>query len=124
MPIRARVAGLGTMRQQRTKLMPKVRGSATSVDLPKTTNNGSAPAMSAKSIVFVDSRVDNYQLLIASLTDTHEVYVLDGDANGLEQMAHKAINSANLNIYRPQLQGIGRMLDPNMCRPLKRRDFR
>jgi Ca2+-binding RTX toxin-like protein len=43
--------------------------------------------MSSKSIVFVDSRVANYQSLIDSLTEPYDVFVLDGDKDGLDQMA-------------------------------------
>jgi hypothetical protein len=43
--------------------------------------------MSSKSIVFVDSRVANYQSLIDSLTEPYDVFILDGDKDGLDQMA-------------------------------------
>lgn len=43
--------------------------------------------MSSSSIVFVDSRVSNYQSLFDSLTEPYDVFVLDGDKDGLDQMA-------------------------------------
>jgi len=43
--------------------------------------------MATQSIVFVDSRVSNYQSLIDSLTEPAEVLVLDGESDGLAQMA-------------------------------------
>lgn len=43
--------------------------------------------MSSKSIAFVDSRVANYQSFIDSLTEPFDVFILDGDKDGLDQMA-------------------------------------
>lgn len=43
--------------------------------------------MATQSIVFVDSRVSNYQSLIDSLTELAEVLVLDVESDGLTQMA-------------------------------------
>ena len=40
-----------------------------------------------KSVIFVDSRVTNYQSLIDGLTQPAEVFVLDGESDGLTQMA-------------------------------------
>ena len=42
--------------------------------------------MSSNSIVFIDSRVANYQSLIASLTEPYEVFLLNPDIDGLDQM--------------------------------------
>jgi hypothetical protein len=42
--------------------------------------------MPTKSIVFVDSRVSNYQSLIDSLTEPAQVFVLKADSDGLTQM--------------------------------------
>lgn len=39
------------------------------------------------SIVSIDSRVANYQNLIDNLTDPAEVFILDGESDGLTQMA-------------------------------------
>lgn len=38
-------------------------------------------------IVFIDSRVTNYQLLIDSLSELVQVFILDGNADGLSQIA-------------------------------------
>ena len=92
--------------------------------------------MSSKSIVFVDSRVSNYQSLIDSLTEPYEVFILDGDSDGLDQMAgylsgrsgldaihvishgsqgalylgSTVLNSGNLSAYGTQLGSIGNSL--------------
>lgn len=42
--------------------------------------------MPTKSIVFIDSRVANYQSLIDGLTEPAEVLTLDGESNGLARM--------------------------------------
>lgn len=39
-----------------------------------------------KSIVFIDSRVANYQSLIDSLSELVQVFILDGESDGLAQM--------------------------------------
>ena len=38
-------------------------------------------------IVFIDSRVTDYQTLIASLATPAEVFILDAQSDGLAQMA-------------------------------------
>ena len=43
--------------------------------------------MTTKNIVFVDSRISHYASLIDSLAETAEVFVLDGESDGLTQMA-------------------------------------
>jgi uncharacterized delta-60 repeat protein len=43
--------------------------------------------MSTKSILFIDSRVFNYQSFIDGLTEPTEVFVFDGASDGLSQMA-------------------------------------
>ncbi|MBV5299873.1 MAG: DUF4347 domain-containing protein [Rhodoferax sp.] len=43
--------------------------------------------MLKNSFVFVDSRVSNYQSLLASLAEPAEVFVLNGESDGLGQMA-------------------------------------
>ena len=40
-----------------------------------------------KSVIFVDSRVTNYRAFIDGLTEPAEVFVLDGESDGLEQIA-------------------------------------
>ena len=40
-----------------------------------------------KNIVFIDSRVASYQSLIDGLTEPAEVFILDGESDGLAQMA-------------------------------------
>ena len=40
-----------------------------------------------KSVIFVDSRVTDYQSLIDRLTEPAEVFVLDGASDGLTQIA-------------------------------------
>ncbi|MFZ4623467.1 MAG: DUF4347 domain-containing protein, partial [Rhodoferax sp.] len=42
--------------------------------------------MTTKNIVFVDARVSHYASLIDGLADTDEVFVLDGESDGLTQM--------------------------------------
>lgn len=92
--------------------------------------------MTATSIVFVDSRVANYQDLINSLPPGSEVYVLDSTSDGLDQMAtylqgrtgldaihiishgsvgtlylgSTVLNSDNLAQYQTQLTTIGQAL--------------
>ncbi len=92
--------------------------------------------MPTKSIVFVDSRVSNYQSLIASLPETAQVFVLNSDSDGLTQMvsalqgfagvdaihviAHGSqgalclgsamLDSGNLASYASQLDSIGHAL--------------
>ena len=39
-----------------------------------------------KSFIFIDSRVSNYQSFIEILTEPAEVFVLDGESDGLAQM--------------------------------------
>ena len=39
-----------------------------------------------QNIVFIDSRVANYQSLIDGLTEPAEVFILDGESDGLAQM--------------------------------------
>lgn len=94
--------------------------------------------MASKSIVFVDSRVANYQSLIDSLTEPYEVFILDGDKDGLDQMAGSlkgrtgidaihvishgsqgalylggtVLDSGNLDAYGLQLTSIGSTLSP------------
>ena len=43
--------------------------------------------MPTKSVLFIDSRVSNYQSFIDGLTEPTEVFVLDGASDGLAQMA-------------------------------------
>jgi uncharacterized delta-60 repeat protein len=92
--------------------------------------------MPSNSIVFVDSRVANYQSLIDSLNEPNEVFILDGDKNGLDQMAgylkgrsgldaihvishgsqgalylgSTVLDSSNLSAYEAQLGSIGSSL--------------
>ena len=40
-----------------------------------------------KNIVVIDSRVASYQSLIDGLTEPAEVFILDGESDGLAQMA-------------------------------------
>ena len=40
-----------------------------------------------QNIVFIDSSVANYQSLIDDLTEPAEVFILDGESDGLAQMA-------------------------------------
>jgi uncharacterized delta-60 repeat protein len=89
-----------------------------------------------KSIIFVDSRVANYQSLIDSFTEPAEVFILDGASDGLGQMAtalqgqtgidaihvishgsqgalylgSTALDSGNLAAYGSQLGNIGSAL--------------
>ncbi|MFZ4624861.1 MAG: DUF4347 domain-containing protein, partial [Rhodoferax sp.] len=88
-----------------------------------------------KSLVFIDTRVANYQSLIAGLPADSEVILIDG-GNGLQQMADALagrsgveaihifshgsagavqlgdtlLSSANLNAYASQLASIGQSL--------------
>ena len=92
--------------------------------------------MPSTSIVFVDSRVSNYQSLIESLTDPYEVFILEGDNDGLDQMVaylqgrvgldaihvishgsqgalylgNMMLNAGNLASYGAQLASIGKAL--------------
>jgi uncharacterized delta-60 repeat protein len=92
--------------------------------------------MPSNSIVFVDSRVANYRSLIGSLTEPYEVFVLDGDKDGVDQMAGylkgrsaldaihvishgsqgalylggTVLNSSNLVRYEAQLGSVGSSL--------------
>ena len=92
--------------------------------------------MPATSIVFVDSRVSNYQSLIESLTDPYEVFILEGDKDGLDQMVaylqgrvgldaihvishgsqgalylgNMMLNAGNLGSYGAQLASLGKAL--------------
>ena len=92
--------------------------------------------MPATSIVFVDSRVSNYQSLIDSLTESYEVFILDWDNDGLDQMVaylqgrvgldaihvishgsqgalylgNTMLNAGNLASYGAQLASIGKAL--------------
>ena len=43
--------------------------------------------MPSSNIVFIDTRITDYQTLIDSLTDPAEVFILDGASDGLAQMA-------------------------------------
>lgn len=87
-------------------------------------------------IIFVDSRVSNYQSFIDGLTEPAEVFVLDGESDGLTQMANwlqgrsgidaihvishgsqgalylgsTVLNGGNLANYQSQLAGIGSAL--------------
>ncbi len=95
--------------------------------------------MSRKSIVFIDARVSNFQSLADSFGSDSEVFVLDGQSDGLTQMASALqgwsgvaaihvishgsagalylgstlLSSANLADYRVQLAGIGSSLMPS-----------
>ena len=95
--------------------------------------------MTTKKIVFVDARVSHYASLIDGLTDTDEVFVLDGESDGLTQMAaalqgltgfdaihvishgsqgalvlgSTVLDGGNLAAYRVQLASIGSALTPN-----------
>ena len=86
-----------------------------------------------KSIIFVDSRVTDYQSLIESFTEPAEVFVLDGASDGLAQIAaylqgrtgidaihvishgsqgamylgSSVLNSSNLASHQSQLASIG-----------------
>ena len=40
-----------------------------------------------KNIVFIDFRISSYQSLIDGLTEPAEVFLLDGESDGLAQMA-------------------------------------
>ena len=89
-------------------------------------------------IVFIDSRVSNYQTLIDGFTQPLEVYVLDSQSAGLEQilaqlhgrtgidalhlishgsqgalyLGNSVVSSTNFNDYVAQLAGIGNALSP------------
>ena len=89
-----------------------------------------------KSIIFVDSRVADYQSLIDSFVEPAEVFVLDGTSDGLAQMAvylqgrtdidaihvishgsqgvlylgSMGLNSSNVALHGSQLAGIGSSL--------------
>ena len=89
-------------------------------------------------IVFIDSRVTNYQTLIDGFTQPTEVHVLDAQSSGLDQMlailsgrtgidalhlishgsqgalylGSSVLSSDNFNDYLAQLAGIGNTLSP------------
>ena len=93
--------------------------------------------MTTKTIVFVDARVSHYASLIDGLADTAEVFVLDGESDGLGQMAawlagrsgvgaihvishgsqgalvlgSTVLDGGNLAAYRTQLADIGAALN-------------
>jgi uncharacterized delta-60 repeat protein len=92
--------------------------------------------MPTKSVILIDPRVSNYQLLIDSLTEPAEVIVLDAESDGLSQIAaylqnrsgidaihvishgsqgalylgSTMVNSGNLSLYQSQLSTIGSAL--------------
>ena len=94
--------------------------------------------MPSNSIVFVDSRVANYQSFIDNLTEPADVFILDGESHGLTQMADylkgrtgidaihvishgsqgalylgsTVLNSLNLASYQTPLTTIGSALTP------------
>ena len=43
--------------------------------------------MPSSNIVFIDTRITDYQTLIDSFADPAEVFILDGASDGLAQMA-------------------------------------
>ncbi len=91
--------------------------------------------MITKNIVFIDSRVSNYQSHIDSLTQPSEIFMIDGDSDGLQQIAtslqgrvgidaihvishgsqgtlylgNTVLNSGNLAHYQSQLASIGNL---------------
>jgi uncharacterized delta-60 repeat protein len=94
--------------------------------------------MSTKNVLFIDSRVTNYQSIIDGLTEPAEVFILNSASDGLRQMADDlkgrtgidaihvishgssgalylggtVLNSANLDAYGWQLASIGSALTP------------
>jgi hypothetical protein len=88
------------------------------------------------SIVFIDSRVNDYQTLMEGLPQSSEVYIVDGNSDGLAQIVARlqgrtdidalhiishgsqamvqlgstVLDSANLSTYASQLKDIGRAL--------------
>jgi Ca2+-binding RTX toxin-like protein len=95
--------------------------------------------MTLKNIIFIDSRVDNYQTLIAHLPENTGWFLLNPDEDGLQQMAgilsgyaninsvqlvshasagalylgNTRLDSGNLVHYQAQLQAIGSALTPS-----------
>ena len=50
-----------------------------------------------QSLVIIDSRVTDYQTLIDGLTDQTAVYILDGESDGLSQIATKQRSQAGID---------------------------
>ena len=95
--------------------------------------------MTLKNIIFIDSRVDNYQTLITHLPENSGWFLLNPEEDGVKQMVsilsgyaniesvqlvsqasagvlylgNTRLDSGNLAYYQAQLQAIGSALTPS-----------